>query len=125
MTTMTEIQTTQVYQVFIVASPEHIWEAITNPEFTQQYSVGQKKSLLQRLDARESARSFYRIADSKTAGARPSVNYSRADHIVLTMETGAGDSLKVRRVDMSGHVDGVQLEPAVALKADSTKPKKP
>jgi uncharacterized protein YndB with AHSA1/START domain len=37
MTTMTEIQTTQVYQVFILASPEQIWEAITNPEFTQQY----------------------------------------------------------------------------------------
>jgi uncharacterized protein YndB with AHSA1/START domain len=35
MTSMTEIhQTTQVYQVFINASPEQIWEAITKPEFT-------------------------------------------------------------------------------------------
>jgi uncharacterized protein YndB with AHSA1/START domain len=37
MTTITEIQTTQVYQVFIKASPEAIWEAITTPEFTEKY----------------------------------------------------------------------------------------
>ena len=33
-------QTTQVYQVFILASPEQIWEAITKPEFTQRYFHG-------------------------------------------------------------------------------------
>ena len=37
MTTITEIQTTQVYQLFIRATPVQIWEAITNPEFTQKY----------------------------------------------------------------------------------------
>jgi uncharacterized protein YndB with AHSA1/START domain len=37
MTTITEIQTTQVYQVFIKATPEAIWEAITKPEFTEKY----------------------------------------------------------------------------------------
>jgi uncharacterized protein YndB with AHSA1/START domain len=37
---MTEIQTTQVYQVFIKASPEQIWEAITTPEFTSKYFHG-------------------------------------------------------------------------------------
>jgi uncharacterized protein YndB with AHSA1/START domain len=36
MTTMIET-TTQVYQVFIKATPEQIWEAITSPEFTQKY----------------------------------------------------------------------------------------
>lgn len=36
MTTMTA-QTTQVYQVFIKATPEAIWDAITKPEFTQKY----------------------------------------------------------------------------------------
>jgi uncharacterized protein YndB with AHSA1/START domain len=36
----TEIQTTQVYQVFIKATPEAIWEAITKPEFTQRYFHG-------------------------------------------------------------------------------------
>ena len=39
MTTMTE-QTTQVYAVFIKATPEQIWEAITTPSFTQKYFFG-------------------------------------------------------------------------------------
>jgi len=39
MTTMTA-QTTQVYQVFIKSTPEEIWEAITNPEFTTKYFHG-------------------------------------------------------------------------------------
>jgi uncharacterized protein YndB with AHSA1/START domain len=40
MTTITEIHTTQVYQVFIKATPEAIWQAITTPEFTRQYFHG-------------------------------------------------------------------------------------
>ena len=40
MTTITEIQTTQVYQVFIKATPEAIWDAITKPEFTERYFHG-------------------------------------------------------------------------------------
>ena len=39
MTTMTA-QATQVYQVFIGATPEQIWEAITTPEFTTKYFHG-------------------------------------------------------------------------------------
>ena len=39
MTTMTA-QATQVYQVFIKATPEQIWDAITKPEFTQKYFFG-------------------------------------------------------------------------------------
>jgi uncharacterized protein YndB with AHSA1/START domain len=39
MTTATA-QTTQVYQVFIKAAPEQIWEAITTPEFTERYFYG-------------------------------------------------------------------------------------
>lgn len=42
MTTVTEIQTTQVYQVFIKATPEQIWEAITNPDFTEKYFHGSR-----------------------------------------------------------------------------------
>jgi uncharacterized protein YndB with AHSA1/START domain len=30
----------QVYRVFIKASPEEIWEAITTPEFTEKYFYG-------------------------------------------------------------------------------------
>ena len=40
MTTMTETQTTQLYQVFIKAAPEQLWEAITKPEFTARYFHG-------------------------------------------------------------------------------------
>jgi uncharacterized protein YndB with AHSA1/START domain len=42
MTTITEVQTTQVYQVLIKASPEEIWDAITKPEFTQKYFYGSR-----------------------------------------------------------------------------------
>jgi uncharacterized protein YndB with AHSA1/START domain len=35
--TTTTAQTTQVYQVFIRATPEAIWDAITKPEFTARY----------------------------------------------------------------------------------------
>jgi len=40
MTTMVEAKTLQIYQVFIKAEPERIWEAITTPEFTQRYFHG-------------------------------------------------------------------------------------
>jgi len=41
MTTATEERlATQVYQVFIKATPEAVWEAITSPEFTQRYFYG-------------------------------------------------------------------------------------
>jgi uncharacterized protein YndB with AHSA1/START domain len=38
--TTTVAQTTQIYQVFIRATPEAIWEAITKPEFTARYFYG-------------------------------------------------------------------------------------
>jgi uncharacterized protein YndB with AHSA1/START domain len=40
MTTMTETKTTQVYRVFIKATPEAIWEAITDPSWTERYGYG-------------------------------------------------------------------------------------
>jgi uncharacterized protein YndB with AHSA1/START domain len=40
MTTATEAATTQVYQVFIKAPPDRIWEAITTPQFTAKYFHG-------------------------------------------------------------------------------------
>ena len=39
MMTMTA-QATQIYQVFIKATPEAIWDAITKPEFTSKYFYG-------------------------------------------------------------------------------------
>ena len=44
--TTTVAQTTQVYQVFIKASAEEIWDAITKPEFTQQYFYGARISVV-------------------------------------------------------------------------------
>ena len=38
-------QATQVYQVFIKATPGEIWDAITKPEFTQQYFYGMPVSI--------------------------------------------------------------------------------
>jgi uncharacterized protein YndB with AHSA1/START domain len=41
MTTETETATaTQVHQVYIKASPEQVWDAITKPEFTARYFFG-------------------------------------------------------------------------------------
>ena len=34
------VTATQVYQLFIKASPEAIWEAITTPDFTERYFYG-------------------------------------------------------------------------------------
>ena len=40
MTTQTAAATTQVYRVFIKATPERVWEAITSPDFTEKYFYG-------------------------------------------------------------------------------------
>jgi uncharacterized protein YndB with AHSA1/START domain len=41
MTTMTA-QATQVYSVFIKATPDQVWDAITKPEFTEKYFYGSR-----------------------------------------------------------------------------------
>ena len=41
MTTTTDV-TTQVYRVYIRATPESIWDAITQPEWTERYGYGGK-----------------------------------------------------------------------------------
>jgi uncharacterized protein YndB with AHSA1/START domain len=38
--TVATAQATQVYPIFIKATPEAIWDAITRPEFSQQYFYG-------------------------------------------------------------------------------------
>jgi len=37
---VTDVETTQVYRVFIKAPPERIWEAITTPEMIAKYFFG-------------------------------------------------------------------------------------
>ncbi|HLB54555.1 MAG TPA: hypothetical protein VJK71_05565 [Gemmatimonadales bacterium] len=82
--------------------------------------AGGRKAVLSRLEAWRSAASFYRIAGANAPGGRPSINYSRADRIVLFMQPG--DTVKVERVEMAGKVDGVQLEPT-AIVPDSLRPR--
>jgi uncharacterized protein YndB with AHSA1/START domain len=41
MTTTTDV-TTQVYRVYIRATPQAIWDAITQPEWTERYGYGGK-----------------------------------------------------------------------------------
>ena len=57
MTTMTA-QTTQVYNVYILATPEQIWDAITKPEFTERYFHGV------RVEVRDGRR-FSAVGDTK------------------------------------------------------------
>ena len=40
MSTMMETKTTQVYRVYIKATPQAIWDAITKPEWTERYGFG-------------------------------------------------------------------------------------
>ena len=41
-TTAQEVQTTQVYQLFVKATPEQIWAAITKPELIEKYFHGSR-----------------------------------------------------------------------------------
>ena len=86
--------------------------------FSESTGPGEKKALLRRLEGNGSAASFYRITKAGAPGGRPSINYARADRIVLTMQ--GTDSLKVEKVDMTGNVDGMQLEPQL-LRVDSVR----
>lgn len=90
--------------------------------FEQNPNVaGEKKALLRRLEARGQARSFYRVDKAGAPGGRPSLNYARADRIVLNMQ--GTDSLKVETVEMTGNVDGIQAEPQL-LRVDSLRPRR-
>ena len=43
MTMETEARvTTQVYRVYIKASPQAVWDAITTPEWTERYGYGSR-----------------------------------------------------------------------------------
>jgi uncharacterized protein YndB with AHSA1/START domain len=74
MTTMTAT-TTQVYQLFIKASPEQIWEAITRPEFTQKYFYGARIE-----NTAESHRSFG--PDGSVWGDSPTLEYDPPRRLV-------------------------------------------
>ncbi len=64
---------------------------------------------LETMRAIRNARAFYRMAVRDTTGSR-SVNYTTAD-IILVLMKREGDSTVVDRVEASGQVNGVQLQP--------------
>jgi uncharacterized protein YndB with AHSA1/START domain len=56
MSALATARTTQVYSVFIKASPERIWAAITKPEFTEKYFYGVPVTVdEERFDGRDAA----------------------------------------------------------------------
>jgi hypothetical protein len=78
--------------------------------FEPRDSAGSTKSVLTRLVARGSARSYHLDPDEKHKGGRPSINYARGNEIVITMKRDGSD--KVDLVEVRGAADGVQLAPS-------------
>ena len=76
MTTQTEIATTQVYRVFIRATPEQVWEAITNPDFTEKYFYGV------RIDTKPTLRVTHAYDGSDTHGEDPVIEWDRPRRLV-------------------------------------------
>lgn len=94
------------------ATTERDWIAgdTVRAVFVQQADSagGDTKARIARLEATAAARSFYR-GDPDPRGRRP-LNYARAERIVARMKT---DEPKggVEKVELTGNVDGIQLEP--------------
>jgi uncharacterized protein YndB with AHSA1/START domain len=74
MTTITE-RTTQVYQVFIKATPEATWDAITKPEFTERYFYGARI-------ANSAERHFALSTDGSVWGDSPTFEYDPPRRLV-------------------------------------------
>jgi hypothetical protein len=90
-------------------------------QFVQRDSAGTKQAALSRIVARKGAQSFHLDPNQKFPD-RPSINYARGDVIVMIMKQGARTG--VDRVDITGQVDGIQLEATdVRPAADSLGPR--
>ena len=72
MSTSTEIATTQVYRVWIKATPERIWEAITSPEWVGRYGYGGNVSYELRAGRQVRRRRQPRVPRRRRAGRRSS-----------------------------------------------------
>jgi uncharacterized protein YndB with AHSA1/START domain len=77
MTTMTETTTTQVYRVYIKATPQAIWDAITKPEWTERYGY----SSLVEYDLRPGGEYLARPSDAMRA-AGDAMGFPTPDVIV-------------------------------------------
>ncbi len=97
-----------------------LWGDQITARFVQVDSAGQQVTRLSHLEATGDARSFFSRMVVRQGKASPSINYTRADTILVVMHPG--DSLTVSSVQAYGHVDGVQLEAATrrTKSADTT-----
>jgi hypothetical protein len=86
--------------------------------FAQHDSAGTVRTALDVVRARHDARSFHH-AKSDRPGRPPSLSYVRGDTITLTMKPQGEEG--VERVDVQGHADGVQLEPATTARAPAAR----
>ena len=73
--TGTTATTTQVYQVFIKASPERIWDAITRPEFTARYFHGSRIAI-------DAERRVSLAPDGSVRGDSPVIGYDPPRRLV-------------------------------------------
>jgi hypothetical protein len=94
------------------AEGERDWVAGGRVEvsFVDRDSAGVARATVREVLAERQARTFYRMAPEQR-GALASVNYTRADRILITMRVDT-DSTAVERVLATGNVDGAHLQPA-------------
>jgi len=92
-----------------------LWGERIVASFAQVDSAGVAKTKLQQIEAVGSARSLFSRNVAKNGKVTPSVNYTRADTIVIVMKSG--DSTGVSIVRAHGSVDGMQLETASLRKS--------
>jgi hypothetical protein len=79
--------------------------------FEPHDSAGTKKSVLTRLVARGSARSYHLDSnEKKKPGERPNINYARGNEIVITMKPDGSETVDL--VQVRGKASGIQLEPS-------------
>jgi lipopolysaccharide export system protein LptA len=78
-------------------------------------SAGTRRTEIDRVDARGTARAYYHVDNERDPGGQRGITYSRGDRIRIALH-----ARKVRTVDVVGQVDGIYLEPRPRAAADTT-----
>lgn len=100
-----------------------LWGNRIEAQFAQADSSGTVLTRLLRVEAIGTARSLMTQQVEKNGKSTPTINYSRADTIVVTMKPFPGSGFD--EVRMNGHVDGLQLETASLGKKAALPAKRP
>lgn len=93
-----------------VRERDTLWGNRIDATFAQVDSSGTLLTRLTRIEAIGSARSLIAQTVERNGTTTPTLNYSRADTIIIVMKAYPGDGFA--EVTMHGNVDGVQLETA-------------